>query len=101
MLFTDIVGSTRQATELGDARWREVLDAHERQLRAGVEAAGGVVVEMIGDGSLSTFDGPARAIRCAESLVVGAREQGFEIRAGRMRSRRISASSSAISWSAR
>jgi class 3 adenylate cyclase len=82
VLFTDIVGSTERAGVLGDARWREVLIAHERVLRREVEAAGGRVVKLVGDGSLTTFDGPARAIRTAERLCAAARELDVEIRAG-------------------
>jgi class 3 adenylate cyclase len=83
VLFTDIVGSTEQAALLGDARWRELLVAHERMLRREVDSSGGGrVVKMIGDGSLSTFDGPARAIRCAERICAAAGELDLEIRAG-------------------
>lgn len=82
VLFTDIVGSTERATLLGDARWRELLVAHERILRREVEGAGGRVVKLIGDGSLSTFEGPARAIRCAERICGAAIELGVEVRAG-------------------
>lgn len=82
VLFTDIVGSTEKATLLGDGRWREVLAAHERMLRREVERAGGRLVKLLGDGSLSTFDGPARAIRCAERICAAADELGVEIRAG-------------------
>jgi class 3 adenylate cyclase/pimeloyl-ACP methyl ester carboxylesterase len=82
VLFTDIVASTERAALLGDARWREVLIAHERMLRREVEAVGGRVVQMIGDGSLSTFNGPARAIRCAERICAAAAELEVEIRAG-------------------
>jgi len=82
VLFTDIAGSTEHAALLGDARWREVLLAHERMLRREVEAAGGRVVKLLGDGSLATFDGPARAIRCAERICAAARELDVEIRAG-------------------
>jgi class 3 adenylate cyclase len=82
VLFTDIVGSTEHAALLGDARWREVLVAHERMLRREVEAVGGRVVQLIGDGSLSAFDGPARAIRCAERICAAAAELDVEIRAG-------------------
>jgi class 3 adenylate cyclase len=81
VLFTDIVGSTEQAALVGDARWRQMLVAHERMLRREVDAAGGRVVKLIGDGSLSTFDGPARAIRCAERICA-ASEPDVEIRAG-------------------
>lgn len=82
VLFTDIVGSTEQAALLGDTRWREVLVAHERILRREVENGGGRVVKLIGDGSLSTFDGPARAIRCAERICAAAGELDVEVRAG-------------------
>ena len=82
VLFTDIVGSTEQAALLGDARWREVLMAHERMLRREVEAVGGRLLKLIGDGSLSTFDGPARAIRCAERICTAAGELDLSVRAG-------------------
>ena len=82
VLFTDIVGSTEQAALLGDARWRELLVAHERMLRREVEGVGGRLVKLIGDGSLSTFDGPARAIRCAERICTAAGELDLGIRAG-------------------
>jgi class 3 adenylate cyclase len=82
VLFTDLVGSTEQAALLGDARWRELLMAHERILRREVEAVGGRLVKLIGDGSLSTFDGPARAIRCAERICAAAAERDLRIRAG-------------------
>ena len=82
VLFTDIVGSTEQAAVLGDAGWRELLMAHERMLRREVEGVGGRLVKLIGDGSLSTFDGPARAIRCAERICAAAGELDLEIRAG-------------------
>jgi class 3 adenylate cyclase len=82
VLFTDIVNSTERAAVLGDGSWREILAVHERKLRGEVEALGGRLVKLIGDGSLSTFDGPARAIRCAERLCAAAPELGLEIRAG-------------------
>ncbi len=83
VLFTDIVGSTEQAALLGDARWREVLVSHERMLRREVEGVGGRLVKLIGDGSLSTFDGPARAIRCAERICAAAAEElDLRVRAG-------------------
>ena len=82
VLFTDIVGSTEQAALLGDARWREVLGSHERMLRREVERVGGRLVKLIGDGSLSTFDGPARAIRCAERICTAAGDLDLRIRAG-------------------
>ena len=82
VMFTDIVGSTELATRLGDERWRVLLDRHEQILRAHIEAAGGRLVNLTGDGSLSEFAGPARAIRCATAFgaAVGALE--IEVRAG-------------------
>jgi pimeloyl-ACP methyl ester carboxylesterase len=71
VLFTDIVGSTERATELGDRRWRELLDQHHSLVRRQLERFDGREVDTAGDGFLATFDGPARAIRCADSLRVG------------------------------
>jgi class 3 adenylate cyclase len=68
VLFTDIVGSTERARELGDRRWRELLDRHDATARAQLERFQGRLVKTTGDGLLATFDGPARAIRCATSL---------------------------------
>jgi pimeloyl-ACP methyl ester carboxylesterase len=82
VLFTDIVGSTDRATELGDRRWRELLDQHHSLVRRQLERFDGREVDTAGDGFLATFDGPARAIRCADSLRVGVRALGLEIRAG-------------------
>ena len=82
VFMVGLVLSTEQAARLGDSRWRQVLGDHERVVRAEVGAAGGRVMKMIGDGSLSIFDGPARAIRCAERIIGGARELDLEIRAG-------------------
>lgn len=82
VLFTDIVGSTSRAAELGDSAWREVLERHDALVERTVAAHGGRVVKHIGDGALSAFDGPARAIRCAEALRDGVRELGIELRAG-------------------
>ena len=82
MMFTDIVGSTVRASELGDARWRVLLDRHDDLVRDHVEAAGGRVVKMTGDGSLSIFDGPARAIRCGGAIAGAVRELGVEARIG-------------------
>jgi class 3 adenylate cyclase len=82
VMFTDIVGSTELAAQLGDHRWRELLGRHEQMLRDHVDHAGGRLVDLTGDGSLSTFDGPARAIRCAASFATDLRELGLEVRAG-------------------
>ncbi|MEA2467719.1 MAG: hypothetical protein QOJ57_1845 [Thermoleophilaceae bacterium] len=82
VLFTDIVGSTELASAMGDERWRALLDDHERILRDHVEAAGGRLVKMIGDGSLSVFDGPARGLRCAHGFRDAVRALDIEVRAG-------------------
>jgi pimeloyl-ACP methyl ester carboxylesterase/class 3 adenylate cyclase len=82
VLFTDIVASTERAAELGDGAWREVLERHDALVDRVVADAGGRVVKHIGDGALSAFDGPARAIRCAELLREGVAELGIELRAG-------------------
>jgi class 3 adenylate cyclase len=82
VLFTDIVGSTRLAAELGDERWHALLGEHNRVARAQLERFGGNEVKTVGDGFLATFDGPARAIRCALAIRDGLGELGLEIRAG-------------------
>jgi hypothetical protein len=82
VLFTDIVHSTRRAAELGDRRWRGVLDALEARAAAEVARFRGRVVKQTGDGMLATFDGPARAIRCARAVVDAARALDLEVRAG-------------------
>jgi class 3 adenylate cyclase len=82
VLFTDIVGSTERASKMGDHAWRDLLDRHEQLLREHVAAAGGRVVKMIGDGSLSVFDGPARAIGCVGEFVKAARALNLDVRAG-------------------
>ena len=82
VLFTDIVGSTERATELGDARWRAVLERHDEVTRGRVADAGGVTVKSTGDGFLATFNGPAAAIRCAESIREALASDGVQIRAG-------------------
>jgi class 3 adenylate cyclase len=82
VLFTDIVDSTDTAAALGDRRWRELLDQHEALTRDHVERFRGRVVKMTGDGALATFDGPARAIRCAVALRDAASRAGVELRAG-------------------
>jgi class 3 adenylate cyclase len=81
VLLTDIVGSTERAAALGDRRWREVLELHEKLLDRQLERFRGRKVDMTGDGMLATFDGPARAVRCAQSLVAASRALDLEIRA--------------------
>ncbi|HLX32089.1 MAG TPA: adenylate/guanylate cyclase domain-containing protein [Gaiellaceae bacterium] len=82
VLFTDIVDSTRHAVELGDRRWRELLRAHDAAVRRELDRFRGREVDTAGDGFLATFDGPARAVRCALSAGAAVRELGVDIRAG-------------------
>ena len=82
VLFTDIVNSTATAAELGDTRWAQVLAEHDDLARDAISRHRGRFVESRGDGLLAVFDGPARAVRCAEALVAGVRPLGLEVRAG-------------------
>ena len=82
VLFTDIVGSTARAAELGDARWRELVQAHHGLIRRQLARYRGTEIDTAGDGFFASFDGPARAIRCACAISEGVRELGIEIRAG-------------------
>ena len=82
VMFTDICGSTARAAELGDAAWRELLAAHQDAVRRELEGSGGREVKSLGDGSLATFDGPARAIRCGGAIAEQARSIGLEVRIG-------------------
>lgn len=82
VLFTDIVGSTQRAAELGDAAWRELLREHHRLVRRELARYRGRELDTAGDGFFATFDGPARAIRCACAVRDAVRELGLEIRAG-------------------
>jgi class 3 adenylate cyclase/pimeloyl-ACP methyl ester carboxylesterase len=82
ILFTDVVGSTERAVELGDARWRELLSEHYARTEGVLAAYGGREVDRAGDGILAVFEGPTRAIRCAQSIHTRARELGLELRAG-------------------
>ena len=82
VLFTDIVDSTRHAAELGDQQWREMLDRHNTMMHKNIVRFRGRAIKSTGDGFLATFDGPARAIRCASAASEAAREIGIEIRAG-------------------
>jgi pimeloyl-ACP methyl ester carboxylesterase len=82
VLFTDIVGSTERAVELGDRRWRELLSTHDAAVRRELERFRGREVDTAGDGFLAAFDGPARAVRCALSAGDAVRQLGVEIRAG-------------------
>jgi class 3 adenylate cyclase len=82
VLFTDIVASTERAREVGDQRWRELLDTHDRLARELVRREGGRLVKTTGDGILAIFEGPGRAIRCAAALREELRPTGLDIRAG-------------------
>jgi pimeloyl-ACP methyl ester carboxylesterase len=82
VLFTDIVGSTEQARELGDRRWRELLEAHHAAVRRELVRFGGREIDTAGDGFLAAFDGPARAIRCAGAVVESVTGLGLQVRAG-------------------
>jgi len=82
VLFTDIVGSTKRAAQLGDLRWRSLLAAHDRAVREEVERHRGREIKNTGDGFLAIFDGPARAIRCALALGDAVRQLGLEVRSG-------------------
>ena len=80
--FTDIVGSTEKAAELGDGAWRELLARHDELSRQIVRSQDGRAIKSTGDGFLATFDGPARAVRAASALTTDIRELGIELRAG-------------------
>jgi class 3 adenylate cyclase len=82
VLFEDIVESTQRAVALGDARWRDLLAAHDRAVESAVEQAQGHVVKHLGDGTLATFDGPARAVRAALAIREATRALGLEVRVG-------------------
>ena len=78
----DVVGSTQQASELGDESWRRALDVFERQVRDGLTLYAGELTNTAGDGILATFDGPARAIRCAWHVRDALARNGLEVRSG-------------------
>ena len=82
VLFTDIVDSSRRATELGDARWRELLEQHNRVVRRILATYRGVEVDTAGDGFLATFDAPGRALRCALAIREALKDLGLQMRAG-------------------
>lgn len=82
VLFTDIVGSTEKAAELGDRRWRELVADHHARIRTQLARFRGEELDTAGDGFFASFDGPARAIRCATAITGSVRELGIELRAG-------------------
>jgi class 3 adenylate cyclase len=82
VLFTDIVGSTSRAAELGDRRWRDLVEQHHTAVRRQLARFDGQEVDTAGDGFFATFDGPARAIRCARAIVEALKPLDLEVRAG-------------------
>ena len=82
VLFTDIVGSTAKAVELGDRAWRELLERHHALIRRELVRFRGAELDVAGDGFFARFDGPARAVRCASAITESVRELGLEVRAG-------------------
>lgn len=82
VMFTDIVDSTKRASAMGDRAWRDLLDAQNAVLRRELARFRGREVKTLGDGMLATFDGPARAIRCALEMIDAVRPLGIEIRVG-------------------
>jgi len=82
VLFTDIVGSSEKAASLGDRAWRELLERHHELVRTQLVRFRGSEVDTAGDGFFASFDGPARAIRCASAIVESMPELGLEVRAG-------------------
>jgi class 3 adenylate cyclase len=82
VLFTDIVGSTAKAVEVGDRAWRELLERHHVLIRRELMRFRGAELDVAGDGFFARFDGPARAVRCACAITDSVRELGLEVRAG-------------------
>jgi class 3 adenylate cyclase/alpha-beta hydrolase superfamily lysophospholipase len=82
VLFTDIVGSTAKAAELGDRSWAQLIEDHDAIVRQLLKSHRGVEVNTAGDGFFATFDGPARAVRCAHSIAQAVRSLGIEVRVG-------------------
>ena len=82
LLFTDLVGSTTTAVQIGDVSWRELLAIHHRAADSEVERFRGRIVDTAGDGLLAIFDAPARALRCASVIGAAAAKQGLQVRAG-------------------
>jgi class 3 adenylate cyclase len=82
VLFTDIVGSTERVASLGDQRWRSLLDAHDRTVRDQLRRFRGREIQTTGDGFVASFDGPARAVRCAQAVIEATGKLGIEVRTG-------------------
>jgi len=82
VLFTDIVGSTERAAEMGDRRWAELVASHHAVVRRQLDRFRGRELDTAGDGFFASFDGPARGIRCARAITESVRELGLDVRAG-------------------
>jgi class 3 adenylate cyclase len=82
VLFTDIVGSTARVASLGDQRWRSLLDTHDRAVRDQLRRFRGREIQTTGDGFVASFDGPARAVRCAQAVIETTKKLGIEVRTG-------------------
>jgi class 3 adenylate cyclase len=82
VLFTDIVGSTARVAELGDRGWRELLEEHHAAIRRELSRFRRNEIDTAGDGFFASFDGPARAIRCARAIAESVHELGIDVRAG-------------------
>ena len=82
VVFTDVVGSTEKAAQLGDHQWKDLLDRHHATVRSLLARYRGTEVKTTGDGFLATFDGPARAVRCAQGICEAVKPLGLEVRAG-------------------
>lgn len=82
VLFTDVVGSTERAAELGDRRWAELITSHHTLVRRQLDRFRGRELDTAGDGFFASFDGPARGIRCACAITESVRELGLDVRAG-------------------
>jgi class 3 adenylate cyclase len=82
VLFTDIVDSTRSAADMGDLKWRQLLDSHDQLAKEVVEKHRGTFIKSTGDGILATFDGPGRAVRCALAFRGSSKQIGLALRAG-------------------
>src|SRR5438270_894218 len=82
VLFTDIIDSTRSAADMGDKKWRQLLDSHDQLATTVVDKHRGTLIKSTGDGILATFDGPGRAVRCALAFEAASRQIGLRLRAG-------------------
>ena len=81
-MFTDIVASTERVAKIGDRTWSDQLDRHDALVRAQLDAFRGREISTAGDSFFAVFDGPARAIRCAQTIINDAKAHGIEVRAG-------------------